>query len=61
MPQRKMPCAVIDTNVSPVQGNIHVIISGVVPFSAHMRTTTELALVIKGLGDYRHQQAICKK
>ena len=56
-----MPYAMMNTIVSPAQGNIHVIVSGGVHFTAHMRTTTELALVIKGLGDCRHQQAICKK
>ena len=51
----------MNTFVSPAQGFIHIIVSDAVPFPAYMHTTTELALVIKGLGGYRHQQAICKK
>ena len=40
----------MNTFASPAQGLIHIVVSAAVLFPAHMRTTTELALVIKGLG-----------
>ena len=56
----KSPCATMNTFVSPAQGLIRMIVTNTNLFPAHMRTTTELALVIKGLGGSGHQQAMCK-